>query len=159
MRITYDGPTDGVMIPQLHQVVVERGQTIEVDDELGARLIEQLYWDTSLQEVLGFLNRVEDYDARVDWARRLVTAEQDGAQRGEVLDALTVWLTAQQPDLAGDPGGGDPDAVPAGTVEEILAWVGDNRDRAGRALEAEWAGKNRPSLIAQLERLSTKESD
>lgn len=159
MRITYDGPTDGVMIPQLHQVVVERGQTIEVDDELGARLIEQLYWDTSLQEIAGFLDRVEDYEARVDWVRRLLTAERDGAQRGEVLDALTVWLDAQHPDPAGDPNGDVPDAVPAGTVEEILAWVGDNEDRAARALETERAGKNRASLVAQLERPSTKESD
>lgn len=101
MRITYHGPHDGVELAALHNVVVMRGQTIEVDDKLGASLVEQSTWDTSPKEILSFLGGIEDYDARVDWARRLLAAEQHGAQRTDVLEALQVWLDAQDP--AGDP--------------------------------------------------------
>lgn len=117
MRITYHGPHDGVELAALTNVVVARGQTIEVDDELGASLVEQSCWDTSREEILGWLNRVEDYDARVEWARRLLTAEQDGAQRVEVLDALTYWLKAQDGESTdgsaeSDAGQSDPPAEP-----------------------------------------------
>jgi hypothetical protein len=33
----------------------------------------------------------------------------------------------------------DPDAVPEGNVTDVLAWVGDDKARAERALNAEWA--------------------
>lgn len=45
MRVTYEGPLDAVELPDLVEVVVKRGQTIEVSDKLGARLIEQSCWD------------------------------------------------------------------------------------------------------------------
>jgi hypothetical protein len=41
--------------------------------------------------------------------------------------------------------------VPHGTIEEVLGWVGDDHDRAQRALEAERAGQNRSTLNTQLE--------
>lgn len=151
MRVTYHGPHDGVELPMLHQVVVERGSTIEVDDALGAALVEQSCWDTSRDEILGWLNHVEDLDSRIDWARRLLTAERDGAQRTDVLEALEYWLKAQT--STDDPGS---DVVPAGTVDEVLAWVGDDPARAAAALEAELSGKNRASLITAL---SAKETD
>lgn len=46
----------------------------------------------------------------------------------------------------------DPDAVPAATIETILGWVGDDPERAQRALDAETAGrgKNRSTLIDRL---------
>jgi hypothetical protein len=37
------------------------------------------------------------------------------------------------------------------TVREVLEWVGDDAARAATALAAERAGKNRKSLIDQLE--------
>lgn len=43
--------------------------------------------------------------------------------------------------------------VPTGTVDEVLEWVGDDKDRAALALEAEKSGKNRKSLISELEEL------
>lgn len=43
------------------------------------------------------------------------------------------------------------DDVPQGTIDEVLGWVGGDHDRAQRALEAERAGQNRSTLIAQLE--------
>jgi hypothetical protein len=42
------------------------------------------------------------------------------------------------------------DEVPTGTIAEILAWVGTDRDRAARALAAEQAGQNRKSLLKNL---------
>lgn len=40
--------------------------------------------------------------------------------------------------------------VPVGTVDEILNWVGDDKDRAKAALKAEKSGKKRKSLIEEL---------
>jgi hypothetical protein len=45
----------------------------------------------------------------------------------------------------------DDDAVPDGTVDEVLDWVGDDRSRASRALTAERAGQNRTTLVSKLE--------
>ena len=46
------------------------------------------------------------------------------------------------------------ETVPEGTVKEILAWVGDNKDRAILALEAENAKESpRKGLVSSLEEL------
>ena len=46
------------------------------------------------------------------------------------------------------------DTVPEGTVKEILAWVGDNKDRAILALEAENVKESpRKGLVSSLEEL------
>lgn len=45
------------------------------------------------------------------------------------------------------------EAVPAGTIAEVLAWVGEDHDRAVRALAAEEAGHNRKSLVKSLSAL------
>ena len=51
----------------------------------------------------------------------------------------------------------DPDAVPDGTVAAVLGWVGDDRERAARALEAENAtDKPRTTLVGALEALATE---
>jgi hypothetical protein len=42
------------------------------------------------------------------------------------------------------------DEVPVGSVNTILDWVGENKNRARRALEAEEAGPARPSAIKKL---------
>lgn len=46
-----------------------------------------------------------------------------------------------------------PDAVPDGSAEKVLEWVGDNPEKALRALESETAGKARKGLMAALEKL------
>lgn len=48
----------------------------------------------------------------------------------------------------------DPDAVPTGTIDEVLAWVGEDRVRAEQALEAERANQKRTTLVGQLEKLA-----
>lgn len=49
----------------------------------------------------------------------------------------------------------DGDGVPDGTAAQILAWVGDDRDRAAQALAAERAKSDnaRATLVARLEKL------
>lgn len=44
MRVTYTGPLDAVEIAELPGVFIENGKGVEVDDELGERLIEQDVW-------------------------------------------------------------------------------------------------------------------
>lgn len=57
-----------------------------------------------------------------------------------------------QDSVAAEPEPDDPNAVPEGTVKEIIAWVGDDTDRAARALETERASNEpRKGLMRQLE--------
>lgn len=44
MKVTYTGPLDAVELAELPGVFIERGKGIEVDDDLGERLIEQDVW-------------------------------------------------------------------------------------------------------------------
>jgi hypothetical protein len=50
------------------------------------------------------------------------------------------------------------DDIPGGTVAEIADWVGDDPARAQAALDAEYAGAGRSTLIAQLEPIAAKEA-
>lgn len=49
--------------------------------------------------------------------------------------------------------------VPQGTVAEILDWVADDPVRAQEALDAEYSGAGRSTLITQLEAIATKEAN
>jgi hypothetical protein len=54
----------------------------------------------------------------------------------------------------------DPNDVPSGTVPEILTWVGEDKERAQRALEVENADeKPRKGLIKALSELIDAESE
>jgi hypothetical protein len=73
-----------------------------------------------------------------------VTAPAETAEESvEAIEALTAVETAPPVVDAAD-------EVPTGTIAEILAWVGTDRDRAARALAAEAAGQNRKSLVKNL---------
>jgi len=41
--------------------------------------------------------------------------------------------------------------VPSGTIAEVLAWVGDDPERAQAAYDAERAGQGRVTLLTALE--------
>lgn len=43
--------------------------------------------------------------------------------------------------------------VPSGTIDEVLAWVGEDTARAELALEAENSGHKRKTLTARLKEL------
>jgi hypothetical protein len=42
-------------------------------------------------------------------------------------------------------------AVPEGSIKEVLAWVGDDTTKAQTALKAEKSGEKRTTLISKLE--------
>lgn len=46
-----------------------------------------------------------------------------------------------------------PDEVPEGSAAEVLAWVGEDAERAQRALDAEEAGQQRVGLTKKLKEL------
>lgn len=49
----------------------------------------------------------------------------------------------------------DPDVVPDGTADEVLAWVGDDQTRAAEALDAEnTREKPRSTLAAKLAKIT-----
>lgn len=92
-----------------------------------------------------------------DGQHTVVTA--DGAARlaePHELEALTAPAETQAdaPDGGVDPAAGtDPDAVPDGKAEDVLAWVGEDKDRAARALTAEKAkDKPRAGVVSALEK-------
>lgn len=54
----------------------------------------------------------------------------------------------------------DPEVVPTGSIAVVLAWVGEDRERAVRALDAEHATeKPRVTLVAALEALATEPNE
>lgn len=46
------------------------------------------------------------------------------------------------------------EAVPEGSIKDVLAWVGDDVDKAKRALAAETEGENRKTLVTKLKELT-----
>lgn len=46
-------------------------------------------------------------------------------------------------------------SAPQGTIAEVLDWVGNDPARAREALDAEYAGPNRSTLISQLEAIAS----
>lgn len=85
-----------------------------------------------------------------------VTGGREVAADGRDLEIAR--LRAQLEELQAEPGPKvDPDAVPVGTVAAVLGWVGDDRDRAARALDAENAAeKPRTTLVAALKALAAE---
>jgi len=45
------------------------------------------------------------------------------------------------------------DEVPEGSIKTVLAWVGDDKDRAAAALDAEKDGQQRSTLTKELEEI------
>lgn len=89
---------------------------------------------------------------------------ETGARVEALDDAAKAIRAAQAALLAAEPADGDPntepdeaptDFDPDGTAADILAWVGEDPDRAAEALEAEQAkGKPRSTLVKALEKLA-----
>jgi hypothetical protein len=76
-------------------------------------------------------------------------AEGDQGGEGEQPTESPSEQPVEQP--SEQPNEEDDDDVPSGTIDGVLAWVGDDHDRAQRALDAERAGQNRSTLVTQLE--------
>lgn len=117
----------------------------------AARILGIAEWE--VVEVRDGAALVHDSASHEETWRRLTSAQPAGK-----LDA-TIRRTredlaqlAEEFDAVGDLDG---DGVPDGTAAEVLAWVGDDPDKAGAALVAESArDKPRSTLIAALEKLA-----
>lgn len=74
---------------------------------------------------------------------------------GTTFSGSSEEAVAAEAELTGGATPAVPDAVPDGKVAEVLAWVGDDKDRAAKALEAEQAkgDKARTTLTGPLEEL------
>lgn len=55
-------------------------------------------------------------------------------------------------DQTSDESDGGSQDVPDGSVNEVLDWVGDDHERAQRALQVERSGQNRTTLVTELEK-------
>lgn len=84
----------------------------------------------------------------------------DGLNEDRVADVIANGLVTET-DGPDEPAGdesdpeSDPDQVPDGTADEVLAWVGEDKDRAERALVTENAReKPRSTLVTQLQKLA-----
>lgn len=82
-----------------------------------------------------------DLDVPTDPYRREIF--DDMVAKGQII-VLEGGTEEPEPEPADD------DAPPAGTIDEVVAWVGDSPYRAAQALAAEEAGKNRQSLVKTL---------
>jgi NACalpha-BTF3-like transcription factor len=94
---------------------------------------------------------VMPHDAPLHWA---IQEQLDKGYVARVNEDGTPWV-APEPEPAADP-----DEVPAGSVAVVLAWVGEDREKAMRALEAENAAdKPRTTLVTALEALATEPTE
>lgn len=89
---------------------------------------------------------VQAHDLPLHWAIR---EQLDKGLITRVNEDGTPWVApAPEPEA-------DPNEVPTGTVAAVLGWVGDDRERAVRALDAENAAdKPRTTLVAALQALA-----
>lgn len=88
------------------------------------------------------------YVTPAQWSAGVVAVLVGWSSRGP-SDAVDFTWTA--PTVQAEAQSGD---VPEGTVADVLAWVGDDPDRARQALAAEQDGQQRSTLITRLEELA-----
>lgn len=91
---------------------------------------------------------VQEYDLPLHWT---IQEQLDKGLIARVNADGTPWTQpAPAPEV-------NSDEVPTGTVAAVLGWVGDDRERAARALEVESAAeKPRTTLVGALEALATE---
>src|SRR5690349_7914433 len=78
----------------------------------------------------------------------VIEVADDDHKRGTRFEAFVIDEGAE-PDASGD----EPDGPKPGTAEFILNEVGDDKGKAQAALDEEKAGKNRKTLVADLEKI------
>lgn len=128
MKFRNVSPLGAVEVPILGRVI-EHGETFEVPDDLAPLLAAQ----TEHYLAVDADAKAATEDALASWAA--VTEEPSE----EPLDV---------------PSDAPVDEVPAGTVDDVLAWVGGDPARAAAALEAETSAPSpRSSLVGRLSAL------
>lgn len=93
-------------------------------------------------------------DHRTYWNYQVITlAKGEEIPNGEFADHLIASGAPIEVEEAPPAPPADPDAVPQGTVAEILAWVGEDKDKAAKALAAEQAAERpRAGIVGPLEK-------
>lgn len=88
-----------------------------------------------------------------------VVTTHDGTETLVRFDATFGPVPAAEKPAGADDGSTSGDQVPAGSMEKVLAWVGDDAERARVAIEAE-QGRDKPrtSLLAELERVAASDA-
>lgn len=95
--------------------------------------------------------RSRDFKKDGDEAVKMVRSKRD------VYDVDSPKVEASTPIVAEN---ADPEAVPAGTVKEILTWVGEDLERAQKALDVETENdKPRKGLVDALVELIDAEAN
>lgn len=94
--------------------------------------------------------RARDFEQNGDENVKMVRSKRD------VYDVDAPKQEASTPIVSAE----NPDAVPAGTVKEILTWVGEDPERAQKALDEETANeKPRKGLVESLSELIDAEAE
>lgn len=90
--------------------------------------------------------------ARIDIPRGEPVPADVSAEDRDRLLRLGHVAELDEPAEATVPAGPDPDAVPDGTIAVVLDWVGDDPEKAQRALDVEEAkgDRARSTLVADL---------
>lgn len=103
------------------------------------------------------MSRVVNYTEAAEWPEDEVQDNLDYLEtRGRTWELEQAKALLGGADPGETPSAASDDEVPDGTVEEVLAWVGDDKDRAARALDAELDGKDRTTLVEALEGLAAE---
>lgn len=155
-------PRDRLLAAGASEDLVDR-ITVDFDDldvDMRRRAIEafEQATDEELVEALATAEeqyaRQDAYDALPEEDREAIEALTDDEQA-----ALAGLTEAERAALAGDAETAD-EPVPDGTVDAVLAWVGDDRARAARALDAEeQASEPRVTLVKPLQDLLAQPAD
>jgi hypothetical protein len=84
-----------------------------------------------------------------------VTVEESKYEQGLKENSTTSVIATEGPeDKSVTASAPVEDTVPEGPAAEVLEWVGDDKDRAKAALEAEEAGQQRVGLTKKLKELA-----
>lgn len=121
------------------------------DDDLRARAAERM--GMKLREIVAVVDTAEGVVVTTHDGQRTLIRD-DGSTVASVPEPVDTAPVA--PAIPATPTGAtpDPNAVPDGSATDVLTWVGEDKDRAARALAIENAkDKPRSTLVASLEKV------
>lgn len=123
--IEKDVPTEGTNAREIHDELVAKGDLVPIDAELVEKVVDA---DGTY--------RYQRVETTVDEPAE--TVEDEPGDEPEPVELTPI----------------DTSDVPDGNIDEVLDWVGDDSDRADRALAVELAAASpRSTLVARLESL------
>jgi hypothetical protein len=124
------------------------GNVREIQTELDGYLDRLAANGATEDELLAVIESWDVFDA--DWTpevRKRQTRATDAQLRAGILASRVEFLHGTTDDDVWEPGM----ETPNGSVEAILAWVGDDPDRAYAVYQTERGGFDRSELLTRLE--------